>query len=258
MDKQRVELYENKNQLLNASIDKITVEIIKKKKESSMSQAIAMTGCSPLAGTTSVSISLAIAMAATGRKTVLVDCDMRKAVRYKKLNDNVKVGLASYISSQHENVVELKDVICETNIDNLFYISCGDSDENSTRILCSPKIDILLTELKASYDCIIFDLPSINIVPDAQIMFGKVDGIIYVAALGETKKIHIKDARRLVAPFLETYYGMIINKTPMDIYKANVKNYDYYLLDRKGMQKFENNKAYIKRRASGKGGETAK
>lgn len=256
MDKKIIELYENKNQLLNASIDKITVELLKKKEDSSQGQTIVLTGCSPLAGTTSVSISLAIAMAATGRRTALVDCDLRKAVKYKKLNDDANVGLANYISSQNEFANNPSDITYETNIDNLFYIPCGDSEENSTRILCSEKMNGLLDQLKASYDCVILDFPSISVVPDAQVMFGKADGIILIAALGETKKVHIKDARRLIAPFEQSYYGMIINKAPMDIYKANVKNYDYYLLDKRGKQKFEKTKAYMLR--AGKKGGTLK
>lgn len=249
-----IELYENHNQLLNASIDKITVEVIKKKKNCLGGQLIALTGCSPLAGTTSFSISLAIAMAATGRSTVLVDCDMRKGVQYKKLNDETNIGLANYISSQNENGAQEENIVYSTNIDNLFYIPCGDSEENPTRILCSGRMDDLMSYLREKYECIILDFPSICVVPDAQIMFGKADGIILVAALGETKKVNIKDARRLIMPFMDSYYGMVINKTPKDIFKSAVKDYDYYLLDKLGKQQFEKNKAYMER-TSKKGDE---
>lgn len=242
-----IELYENQDQLLNASIDKITVELIKKRKDISNGQIIALTGCSPHAGTTSVSISLAIAMAATGRTTVLVDCDLRKAVQYKKLNDETNVGLANFISSQSDNLKDEELITYKTNIDNLFYIPCGDSDENPTRILCSGRMDSLIDFLNSHYECIILDFPSIDAVPDAQIMFGKADGIVLISALGKTSKSQIKDARRVVAPFMDSYYGMVINRTPLDIYKSFDKNFDYYLLDKKGLQKFEKNKMYIKK-----------
>ena len=58
------------------------------------------------------------------------------------------------------------------------------------------------------------------------------------------KKTQIKDARRLIAPYMDIYYGMIINMIPLDIYKANVKNADYYLIDKKGKQRFAKTKAY--------------
>lgn len=256
MNKTPIELYENESQLLNSSIDKITVEVIKRKKSESSNQTILLTGCSPLAGTTSVSISMAIAMAATGRKTILVDCDVRKARKYKKLNDNVKVGLANYLSIQNDNCDNIADIIYDTNKDNLSYIPCGDSLENPTRILCSEKMNSLISYLKDKYDCVLFDFPSFSVVPDVQIMFGKSNGIILVTALGETKKSQIKDARRILAPFKDSYYGMIINKTPKDIYKRNVKNYDYYLLGKDGKQHFENNLAYKNRKKNVEGEKT--
>ena len=76
-NKNVVTLYENKNQLVNAAIDKIVVEVFNHQISENV-QSILLFGASPLAGTTTTSIDLAIAMAATGRKTLLVDCDVRK------------------------------------------------------------------------------------------------------------------------------------------------------------------------------------
>lgn len=244
MGKKPVVLYENENQLLNSSIDKITVKLLNKKTNKDNSQVILTTGCSPLAGTTSVSISIAIAMAASARKTLLIDCDVRKAPKYKKLNDEARIGLANYLSSKEGVTTKSAEIIYDTNIDCLSVIPCGDTNESPTRILCSNRFVSLLNEVKSSFDCIIMDFPSVSVVPDAQVMFGKVDGIIFVAALGETKRSQIRDARRIIMPYIDNYYGLIINKAPMDIFKSNVKESDYYLLDRNGFQRFEKSRAY--------------
>lgn len=248
MKKDVIELYGNSDQQLNNAIDKITVEIIGKRNKDKKCQIIVLTGCSPLAGTTSVSINLAIAMAATGRNTILVDCDLRKAAKYKKLNDNVKSGLANYISTSKE-FLNLPEVIYQTNIANLAYVPCGESGDNPTRILCSSKMVSFLDELVEKYEYIFLDCPSISVVPDAQVVFEKADGIILVTALGETKKSQIKDANRLIKDYRDRYLGMIINKTPKDLFKVNVKNSDYYLLDKAGFQRFEKAKSYKKKRA---------
>ncbi len=247
MNKEIINLYENENQLLYSAIDKITVEIIDKKKTEG-AQVIALTACSPLAGTTSTAISLAIAMAATSRRTVLIDCDVRKADKYKKLSDKAGRGLADYVSAKSDATVSLEDILYYTNIDDLFYIPCGRTEENATRILCSERVDELLVTLRSRFDYIILDCPSISVVPDAQIMFKKVDGIIVITALGETKRSQIKDIRRLMAAYKERYYGMIINKIPRDIYKKNVKNADYYLKDKYGKQRFAKTKAFKQRK----------
>ena len=247
MNKDRINLYEIGNQLLYAAIDKITVEIINKKKTKG-AQVIALTACSPLAGTTSTSISIAIAMAASLRKTVLVDCDLRTSGKYKKLNEKAEKGLADYVSTKVDDAVSVDDLIYPTNVENLYYIPCGMTDENATRILCSEKLDNFIDELRENFDSIILDCPSISVVPDAQIMFKKVDGIIVVSALGETKRSQIKDTRQLISAYKDQYYGMIINKIPHDIYKKNVKNADYYLTDKNGKQRFAKSKAYKKRK----------
>ncbi|MBO4921456.1 MAG: CpsD/CapB family tyrosine-protein kinase [Lachnospiraceae bacterium] len=247
MNIEKINLYEIENQLLYAAIDKITVEIINKQKNEG-AHVIALTGCSPLAGTTSTAISIAIAMAASSRKTVLVDCDLRKSGEYKKLNDRIQKGLADYVSVKSDIAMTADDLIYPTNVDNLFYIPGGKTDENATRVLCSEKVNILIEELRNTYECIILDCPSISVVPDAQIIFKKVDGIIVVSALGETKRSQIKDSRLLMENYKDKYYGMIVNKIPRDIYKKNVKNADYYLTDKKGKQRFAKNKAFKKRK----------
>lgn len=102
-NRKQVILYESKSQLVTAAVDKIVVEIFNKKEKSDMAQLILLTGCSPLAGTTSTCIGLGIAIANTQRRTLLIDCDMRKTVKYKKLNDQVTVGLSDYLSQDGMN-----------------------------------------------------------------------------------------------------------------------------------------------------------
>ena len=65
-----------------------------------------------------------------------------------------------------------------------------------------------------------------------------------ISALGETRKKQIKEAKLKVKPFADKYYGMIINKIPLDVYRQNVRDFDYYFMDDKGEQKL--NGAYKK------------
>ena len=254
-EKKRIELYENKNQIVNAAIDRIVVELFHKKEEKEKGQAVLLTGCSPLAGTTSTCIGLAIAMANTKRKTLLVDCDVRKTIQYKKLNKEVSEGLANYLLGEQKEAVELERVIYETNVEELYYMPCGSSLENATRILCSSRMTELMEILRRQFDCILFDLPSLAIVPDAQVLFSGVDGIVLVTALGETRKKQLKDARRKVAPCGEKYYGMIVNKVERELYRANLRDYDYYFVNKRGEQKLTgriHKKVQKERRTGGK------
>lgn len=241
--KKLINLYAKDEQIVNAAVDKIVVDLFNKREEGKGGQVIALTGCSPLAGTTYTSIALGIAMATSQRKTLVIDCDVRKAIKYKKLNEQASTGLADCLL---KDGVDAKEAIYETNIENLSYMPCGEYSNHSTRVLCSPKMEDLIAELREDYDCILMDVPSITIVPDAQILFPMADGIVLLAALGETRKAQIKEAKMKVAPFSEKYYGMIVNKIPLDVYRQNVKDYDYYFTDKKGEQKLHKSEAYQK------------
>lgn len=243
-----IELYENENQVISAAIDRIVVELLNKRTDEAKSQSILMTGCSPLAGTTSTCIGLGIAMATAQRKTLLIDCDVRKTLKYKKLNENTNLGLANYLlqdikEGENYNVLQAEDIIYQTNIENLSYIPCGKYTENSTRILCSKRMTQLIEDVKEQYEYIIFDFPSLTVAPDAQILFREVDGIVLLAASGETTKGQIKNAKLKIKPFMEKYYGMIVNKLEMGMYKGYVKNYDYYFINKKGEQNLNGSQA---------------
>lgn len=250
--REKIVLYENQNQSVNAAIDKIVVELINKQVDK-QGRSIALLGASPLAGTTTTSIDMAIAMAATGRKVLLVDCDVRKAVQYKKLNDKIDGGLADYLLESEEKIKSIDDMVYDTNVDGLYYVPCGTYSNNSTRVMCSTRLQPLMEVFERHFDFVIYDLPSIAVVPDAQVMFHSVDGIVLLVALGETRKKQIKDAKRKIAPFAEKYYGMIINKIETGMYRRNIKEFDYYLADRKGEQKLggaSNRKKYKKKAES--------
>ena len=253
MQNKMITLYENSNQYVNAAVDKIVVEIFNKRKpDSKKAQTVLMLGASPLVGTTSTAIDLAIATASTGRKVLLIDCDVRKAEKYKKLNQQVESGLADYLLQSGDiETIHPEDILYDTNVAHLQYVPCGSYTANPTRVMCSPKLAPLMVHMQENFDYIICDLPSITLVPDGQILFPLSDGIILVTALGETSKKSIKEAKKKIAPFADKYYGMIINKISSDIYRKNVKDYDYYLPDMTGNQKLGGSPArreYEKRR----------
>ena len=238
----KVDLYPLVNQQVNSAVDGIAVKILNKQIEDEH-QAILFTGCSPKAGTTAITISRAMAFATTKRSVLLIDCDLRKSPEYKKLNERINIGVADYLTDEE---IDLKSVVCSTTIEGLDYIPSGNSKDNPTQVLCSNRLKNLVNDSKASYDIVIFDMPSIDVVPDAEVVFKFVDGIALVVALGETRKKQIKSTIRKVKPYSSKYYGMVINKVQSDVYRLSAKNYDYYFTDSMGQQKFKESKAFKK------------
>jgi len=236
--KRPIQLYTNTSQVMNDAIDRIVVEIHNKKKKQGEAHKILLTGCGPQCGNTSVCIGLGISFATSKWRTLIVDCDLRKNQDFKKLNEKTGAGLSDFlVGEQSEENFDFKDIIYPTNVDNLSYIPCGKYAANPARLFCSSVMQKLLTYVNDNYDYVIFDFPSIAVAPDAQILFGEVDGIVLVSALESVTKKQIKEAKRKVVPYRENYYGMVINKIEMGLYRKYVQRYDYYFVDKKGNQK---------------------
>ena len=255
--KHQIDLYSNTSQVMNAAIDRIVVEIHNKRKNDEGAQKILLTGCGPQCGTTSVSIGLGIAFASAKWKTLIIDCDLRKMTSYKKLNDQTDKGLSDFLLGESDtDKNDFEEIIYSTNFENLSYIPCGKFAASPARLFCSGMMKELLQYVNENYDYVVFDFPSVSVAPDAQILFGEVDGIILISALESVTKRQIRDAKRKVSPFSEKYYGMIINKIDMSLYKKYVKRFDYYFLDKNGNQKLGGSAARNdkKRRAAVKKG----
>lgn len=217
----KINIYQSENQAIRDAIDKVIVQVYQRKREMEHVSFL-VTGCSAGCGTTHTAINMAVALANAGWQTVLVDCDIRKGMPYKRLNQDVEHGLSDYLMNSTERP------IFETNNDKLDYIPCGNNVGSPVRLLCTKEMEKLAAELAEKYDFVIYDFPSIEIVPDAEIMMPVVDDVILVAAVNETSKQQLDDAKRKVRSYGDKYMGVILNKLELSDYKHYVKNYDYF------------------------------
>jgi len=230
MENNVVDFYRMDSEYMNDSIDRIVVEVHTKKNLYNK-KVILLSGCGSMTGVTSISINLAIALSLAGWKTLLIDSDLRKSNKYKRLGTKATIGLSEYLSRQASK----EEIIHQTNHEFLDYISCGNSETSAVRLLCSAEMNDLMHTVQDEYDYIIIDSPSINIVSDSSILFPVVDGIVLVAALNITTKRQLDDARRAVSRYKDKYYGLIINQVDMKQYKMYMKDYDYFR--KKNMEK---------------------
>lgn len=221
-----IELYNSYSQVMNDAIDRVVVKVHNYKQEYNK-KSILMTGCNPACGVTTLAIHLASALSLSGWKTLLVDCDLRKGNQYKRLGRDIEFGLANYLSKK----ASLEQITNKTNLELLDYISCGSMTRNAVRLLCSSDMTKFMETSYERYDYIIFDMPSLSIVPDATILFPYVDGIILVAALHQTTKKQLWDSKQLMEKTGDKYYGLLINQVDMGLYEHSVKDYDYFRQD---------------------------
>lgn len=124
--------------------------------------AFVVTSTVPEEAKSNVSVNLALALTESGKKVVLVDCDLRKPVlhRYLKAGHNLK-GVSNVLSRQ----VALSDALVEPKgIPNLTFLPAGTTPPNPSELLSQPQMQEMVDTLRGSYDFVILDAPPISTV----------------------------------------------------------------------------------------------
>lgn len=218
-----LDLYRHKNSIVNDAYDRMVAGIHLHEKNSGYS-TFAVTGCEPGAGATTIAISLAISMAISGRKTVLIDTDMKKGINNKRLNQDIEFGLSHYLVG----TVPAETIICETNYENLHYMTSGQINNNAVEMLCSESFDKLISYIKKNYDIAIFDSPSLNAAVDTSILAARTDAVILVAEQNRTTKTQIRAAKRELDNVGANLLGIVLNHVDKNEYKSFLRHYDYF------------------------------
>ncbi|WP_022869705.1 polysaccharide biosynthesis tyrosine autokinase [Yaniella halotolerans] len=138
----------------------------------------------PAEGKTTTSINLALALAETGLRVALVDCDLRRPQVADYMGIEGSVGVTDILIGH----AELSDVLQRWGRTKLDVLPSGQLPPNPSELLGSEAMDQILTQLEQSTDVIILDAPPVLLVTDAVVIGAKTQGVIFVAAAGTTKK----------------------------------------------------------------------
>ena len=147
---------------------------------------ILVSSAGPGEGKTTTIANLAITYANLGKKTVLIDSDLRKPVIHNIFKVDKSPGLTSYLS---ENEKDEKKLINKTNVNNLDVITSGVIPPNPSELLDSPLLENLLNKLKKNYDVILFDTPPLIAVTDAFVLMKYITQFILVVRAGVTERL---------------------------------------------------------------------
>jgi len=128
-------------------------------------------------GKTFCAMNLAAAYSLTGKKTILVGCDMRKPKIFESFGLTNEIGLSSYLSSQTEN---WEDIIATTKFANLDLILSGPIPPNPAELLFTEAFEILIKKLKERYDVVILDTPPVGLVSETLDIMAMVDCSLFI------------------------------------------------------------------------------
>lgn len=170
---------------------------------------ISITSCQPSEGKSTVSLNLARSLAEAGEKVFLVECDLRKPVLLSRTNVTGEVyGLTYYLSQQ----VNLNDVVCATNIENLHIIFAGPPAPNPTELLGGKYFKVAMDALRKVADYIIVDTPPLGAVIDSAIIAQQCDGVAIVVESGKDSYRFVRDIKEQLDKANVPILGIILNK----------------------------------------------
>ncbi|TXK46773.1 polysaccharide biosynthesis tyrosine autokinase [Pontibacter qinzhouensis] len=127
---------------------------------------IMVTSSIPGEGKSFVSANLSLSLAASGKKVVLLDFDMRNPNTSLLFNVFKQDGLIEFLDGS----IRSKDMIISTDIPNLFVVSAGVNIGDHTEVLLNGKVDELFAYLETEFDYIIIDTPPVDLVSDAYLL----------------------------------------------------------------------------------------
>ena len=188
-------------------------------------RSILLTSCFPNEGKSDIAFSLSQELGSIGKKTLLLDADIRNSAFMSRFQVNQKVlGLSELLSGQ----ASFQDVIFKTNYPGLNMIFAGRTAPNSSGLLASETFKELVSELRNYYDYVIIDSPPIATIIDAAVIAENVDGAIMII---ESEAVSYKTAQKAMAQLQVTgcqVIGGVLNKVDPHKGEQYYRRYGYY------------------------------
>ena len=165
-------------------------------------------------------LNLAISIAQTGKRVLLIDADLRRPALARLLAENATPGLSNVLAGQR-SAAEATRMQLYNNLDVMF---SGDIPPNPSELLSSEQMMALLEELSRKYDFILVDTPPVNMVSDCCIVANMLDGVVLLARHGKARKDGVRQAVNQLQLTNTKLLGCVFN----GVAATTKKYYQYY------------------------------
>jgi capsular exopolysaccharide synthesis family protein len=160
-------------------------------------------------GKSTVAANLALAFAQAGRRTILVDADLRKPSIHEMFDQTNTYGLTSLIRSE---VIDLGHVLRAVDEPNLRLLTSGPLPPNPAELLGSNRMRSIIEALETQADLVIFDSPPSVTVTDAAVLASLIDGTVVVVAAGQTRRDHVRQTEETMSRVGGRVIGAVLNR----------------------------------------------
>ncbi|HPC57775.1 MAG TPA: polysaccharide biosynthesis tyrosine autokinase [Kiritimatiellia bacterium] len=175
-------------------------------------RSVVVTSAMPAEGKTLTAVNLAVAHAQAGKRTLLIDADLREPRVHAVFNGRSDVGLSNLLAADN---LESERAIVQTGIANLFYMSSGPVPPNPVELLDSGRFGRRLEEWLKQYEMLVFDAPPMLNLADALVIGKHMDGAVLVVRTFVTNKYAAQQVARQIAASKIKLLGVLLNNVDM-------------------------------------------
>jgi len=170
-----------------------------------------VTSAAPIEGKSLTVANLAVTMAQGGRKTILVDCDLRRPRQHEIFGVPSDPGLTTMILDETK-----EPPLVSGGVDDLWLLPAGPLPPNPADLLGSRRMEAVIATLKSRADIVLFDAPPVIAVTDAALLASKLDGALLVVSAGQTKRDHAQRAKELLEKINVRVVGAVLTNAAVD------------------------------------------
>lgn len=184
-----------------------------------MPRVLMITSTSMGEGKSTTALSLAMQVAQTGKKVLIIDGDLRKASLHTSLALSNQTGLTNYLAGDAKPV----DITSTTEVPNLFAITSGPLPPNPAELIGSSKMVSLLALAAEKFDHVIVDGPPVLGLADAPLLGSITDATVLVVEVGSTRREFARGAVKRLRGTHTHLIGGVLTKM-----RSRGHSYDYY------------------------------
>jgi capsular exopolysaccharide synthesis family protein len=188
-------------------------------------RSMVVTSAAPEEGKSTTLANLAVTIAQSGKKVILVDCDLRRPALHHIFEAHSTAG---FTDMMRDDTLMAKPPLQETKVTNLRLLTSGTLPPNPSELLASRRMGELIAALQQQADIVLFDAPPIVAVTDAAVLASKVDAVLLVISAGKTKREHARKAKALLNQVNARLIGTVLNNV-----KGEASMYQYYSSEEK-------------------------
>lgn len=187
-------------------------------------KSIVVTSSVPNEGKTTVAVNLAEAIASSGKRVIVVECDMRKRSLNSFFNIHSSAGIYMVLTEQ----VPLNQAVVETSLPNLYFLDAEPSIPNPADIVSSRRFARLLALLEQTYDYVVIDTPPVGTFVDAAILSSLADATVFVIRENFTKRDEVANAFEQLKKADANMIGSVLNCCEESEHSSGYYYYEYY------------------------------